>query len=107
MARGRISADSTDAVNGSQLYGAVKYLEGKIENAGGGSGDVSIDGDDNIHVTENEGVTGKAARPAEPVPAIREAPAARPAKAAAQAPVLIRAVAPARPARMARISPSI
>ena len=58
VARGRISADSTDAVNGSQLYGAVKYLEGKIENAGGGSGDVSIDGDDNIHVTENEGVTG-------------------------------------------------
>lgn len=58
VARGRISADSNDAVNGSQLYGAVKYLEGKIENAGGGSGDVSIDGDDNIHVTENEGVTG-------------------------------------------------
>lgn len=58
VARGRISADSTDAVNGSQLYGAVKYLEGKIDAAGGGSGDVSIDGDDNIHVTENEGVTG-------------------------------------------------
>lgn len=52
VARGRISADSTDAVNGSQLYGAVKYLEGKIDAAGGGSGDVSIDGDDNITVTD-------------------------------------------------------
>lgn len=51
VARGRISADSTDAVNGSQLYGAVKYLEGKID-AAGGSGDVSIDGDDNITVTD-------------------------------------------------------
>ena len=50
VARGRISADSTDAVNGSQLYGAVKYLEGKIDAAGGG-GDVSIDGDENITVT--------------------------------------------------------
>ena len=51
VARGRISEDSTDAVNGSQLYGAVKYLEGKIDAAGGG-GDVSIDGDDNITVTD-------------------------------------------------------
>lgn len=48
VARGRISADSTDAVNGSQLYGAVKYLEGKIDEAGGS--DVAIDGDHNITV---------------------------------------------------------
>lgn len=51
VARGRISADSTDAVNGSQLYGAVKYLEGKIDEAGGG--DVAIDGDDNITVNSS------------------------------------------------------
>lgn len=50
VARGRISEDSTDAVNGSQLYGAVKYLEGKIDEAGGG--DVAIGGDDNITVTD-------------------------------------------------------
>lgn len=56
VARGRISADSTDAVNGSQLYGAVKYLEGKIDAAGGG-GDVSIDGDDNITVTDTTPTT--------------------------------------------------
>lgn len=55
VARGRISADSTDAVNGSQLYGAVKYLEGKIDAAGGG--DVSIDGDDNITVTDTTPTT--------------------------------------------------
>lgn len=49
VARGRISADSTDAVNGSQLYGAVKYLEGKIDEAGGGN--VSFDDDKNVNVT--------------------------------------------------------
>ena len=58
VARGLISADSTDAVNGSQLFGAVQYLDGRIdavENkiAGGvGGGDVTIDGDTNIDVTE-------------------------------------------------------
>ena len=58
IARGRISADSTDAINGSQLFGAVQYLDGRIdavENkiAGGvGGGDVTIDGDTNIDVTE-------------------------------------------------------
>lgn len=56
VARGRISENSTDAVNGSQLYGAVKYLEGKIDAAGGG-GDVSIDGDDNITVTDTTPTT--------------------------------------------------
>ena len=56
--RGRISANSTDAINGSQLFGAVQYLDGRIdavENkiAGGvGGGDVTIDGDTNIDVTE-------------------------------------------------------
>ena len=50
VARGRISADSTDAVNGSQLFGAVQYLEGKISNLSGG-GNVDIEGDDNITVT--------------------------------------------------------
>lgn len=58
VARGLISADSTDAINGSQLFGAVQYLDGRIdavENkiAGGvGGGDVTIDGDTNIDVTE-------------------------------------------------------
>lgn len=58
VGRGRISADSTDAINGSQLFGAVQYLDGRIdavENkiAGGvGGGDVTIDGDTNIDVTE-------------------------------------------------------
>lgn len=35
VARGRISADSTDAVNGSQLHGLASELNEKIENAGG------------------------------------------------------------------------
>ena len=35
VARGRIDADSTDAVNGSQLYGLASDLNEKIENAGG------------------------------------------------------------------------
>ncbi len=55
VARGRISENSTDAVNGSQLYGAVKYLEGKIDEAGGG--DVAIGGDDNITVTDTAPAT--------------------------------------------------
>lgn len=35
VARGRIDADSTDTVNGSQLYGLASDLNEKIENAGG------------------------------------------------------------------------
>lgn len=35
VARGRIDADSTDAVNGSQLYGLASDLNKKIEKAGG------------------------------------------------------------------------
>jgi hypothetical protein len=35
VARGRISEDSTDAVNGSQLYGLASDLNQKIEKAGG------------------------------------------------------------------------
>jgi len=35
VARGRIDADSTDAVNGSQLYGLASDLNEKIESAGG------------------------------------------------------------------------
>lgn len=45
VARGRIDADSTDAVNGSQLYGAFAYLNDKINN-------ISITGDDNINVSK-------------------------------------------------------
>ena len=45
VARGRIDADSTDAVNGSQLYGAFAYLDDKINN-------ISITGDDNINVSK-------------------------------------------------------
>lgn len=52
VARGRIDADSTDAVNGSQLYGLASdlnekfgYLEDKINN-------ISITGDDNINVSK-------------------------------------------------------
>lgn len=57
VARGRISANSTDAVNGSQLYGAVQYLEGKIdnlENAGTGGGEIMED-DDNITIRHPAG----------------------------------------------------
>lgn len=57
VARGRISADSTDAVNGSQLYGAVQYLEGKIdnlENASTGGGEIMED-DDNITIRHPAG----------------------------------------------------
>lgn len=52
VARGRIDADSTDAVNGSQLYGLASdlnekfaYLDDKINN-------ISITGDDNINVSK-------------------------------------------------------
>ncbi len=45
VARGRIDADSTDAVNGSQLYHAFAYLDDKINN-------ISITGDDNINVSK-------------------------------------------------------
>lgn len=45
VARGRIDADSTDAVNGSQLYRAFAYLDDKINN-------ISITGDDNINVSK-------------------------------------------------------
>lgn len=38
VANGRISADSTDAVNGSQLYGAVEYLDGRIDSIGTSGG---------------------------------------------------------------------
>lgn len=45
VARGRIDADSTDAVNGSQLYHAFAYLDNKINH-------ISITGDDNINVSK-------------------------------------------------------
>lgn len=45
VARGRIDADSTDAVNGSQLYHAFAYLDDKINN-------ISITGDKNINVSK-------------------------------------------------------
>lgn len=45
VARGRIDADSTDAVNGSQLYHAFAYLDDKINN-------ISITGDNNINVSK-------------------------------------------------------
>lgn len=45
VARGRIDADSTDAVNGSQLYHAFAYLDNKINN-------ISITGDNNINVSK-------------------------------------------------------
>lgn len=45
VARGRIDADSTDAVNGSQLYHAFAYLDDKINH-------ISITGDNNINVSK-------------------------------------------------------
>lgn len=58
VARGRIDADSTDAVNGSQLYGLASdlnekfaYLDDKINN-------ISITGDDNINVSKPAGGEG-------------------------------------------------
>ncbi len=45
VARGRIDADSTDAVNGSQLYHAFAYLDDKINK-------ISITGDNNINVSK-------------------------------------------------------
>lgn len=56
VARGRIDADSTDAVNGSQLYGLASDLNEKIEDAFGYLDDkinnISITGDDNINVSK-------------------------------------------------------
>lgn len=59
VARGRISADSTDAINGSQLYGAVQYLDGRIdvlENTMGGGGEILPD-DDNVTIKHPDGET--------------------------------------------------
>lgn len=58
MAKGRIGPDSTDAVNGSQLYGAMEFLGGRIdaleENMGGGE---ILPDDDNITIKHPEGET--------------------------------------------------
>lgn len=53
VARGRIDADSTDAVNGSQLYGLASDLNEKIENLDDKiNHNISITGDDNINVSK-------------------------------------------------------
>lgn len=52
VARGRIDADSTDAVNGSQLYGLASDLNEKIENLDDKINNISITGDDNINVSK-------------------------------------------------------
>lgn len=52
VARGRIDADSTDAVNGSQLYGLASDLNEKIENLDDKINKISITGDDNINVSK-------------------------------------------------------
>lgn len=52
VARGRIDADSTDAVNGSQLYGLASDLNEKIENLDDKINHISITGDDNINVSK-------------------------------------------------------
>lgn len=52
VARGRIDADSTDAVNGSQLYGLASDLNEKIENLDYKINHISITGDDNINVSK-------------------------------------------------------
>lgn len=56
VARGRIDENSTDAVNGSQLYGLASDLNEKIEDAFGYLDDkinnISITGDDNINVSK-------------------------------------------------------
>lgn len=58
VAKGRIGPDSTDAVNGSQLYGAMEFLGGRIdaleENMGGGE---ILPDDDNITIKHPEGET--------------------------------------------------
>lgn len=49
VANGRISADSTDAINGSQLFGAMEYLNGRIDNieqSGGSGGNTTVHPDD-------------------------------------------------------------
>ena len=59
VAKGRIGPDSTDAVNGSQLYGAVAYLDGRIdvlENSMGGGGEILPD-DDNVTIKHPDGET--------------------------------------------------
>lgn len=52
VARGRIDADSTDAVNGSQLYGLASDLNEKIENLDDKINNISITGDDSINVSK-------------------------------------------------------
>lgn len=52
VARGRIDADSTDAVNGSQLYGLASDLNEKIENLDDKINNISITDDDNINVSK-------------------------------------------------------
>lgn len=51
VARGRIDKDSTDAVNGSQLYGLASDLNEKIKNLDDKI-NISITGDDNINVSK-------------------------------------------------------
>lgn len=58
VARGRISADSTDAINGSQLFGAVQYLDGRIDELANsvGGGEILPD-DDNVTIKHPDGET--------------------------------------------------
>ena len=52
VARGRIDADSTDAVNGSQLYGLASDLNEKFTYLDDKINKISITGDDNINVSK-------------------------------------------------------
>lgn len=52
VARGRIDADSTDAVNGSQLYGLASDLNEKFDYLDDKINHISITGDDNINVSK-------------------------------------------------------
>ena len=52
VARGRIDADSTDAVNGSQLYGLASDLNKKFDYLDDKINNISITGDDNINVSK-------------------------------------------------------
>lgn len=52
VARGRIDADSTDAVNGSQLYGLASDLNEKFAYLDDKINHISITGDDNINVSK-------------------------------------------------------
>lgn len=55
VANGRIAADSTDAINGSQLFGAMEYLNGRIDNieqSGGSGGNTTVHPDDDNVVVQ-------------------------------------------------------